>query len=328
MSERKAINKYYPPDWDPAQAPKKKKSTNPNVNKVRLMVPFSMKCLQCTEYIANRRKFNARKEITNEKYMGIKLIRFHIKCPRCNHNLVFQTDPKSAGFIPVSGVQRNYESLATQEAVKPEETEEEMLQRLEKQDKEDQEFKDQQYHRKRNPLWQLKDTTKPTMASLEEKILEHQKVQETHDHLKFLEAKARKLNDFGEDQAVEQARNILRQSIKRADFSQDEKDTARKAQKLATATPSSEHTTSPPLKTVPAVISLNVEKLKQKQLSRAGLKDENASRNKEKLTRANHLQDPARVPTSTSIPVITADEKGKPVSNVFNDYNSCSEEEE
>lgn len=189
MSERKAINKYYPPDYDPSQAPKKKKK-NPNADKVRLMLPFSMKCLLCLEYIAERRKFNARKETTAEKYMGIKIIRFHIKCPRCNGTLVFQTDPKTAGFAPVSGAVRNYESLASKQAIKPMETEDEILQRLEKADQEEQRLLEQDQKRKHNPFWLQKDSTKSAMDSLEEKLIQQQQEQQMLDHLTQLQAKA------------------------------------------------------------------------------------------------------------------------------------------
>ncbi|GEQ68478.1 hypothetical protein JCM33374_g2146 [Metschnikowia sp. JCM 33374] len=218
MSERKAINKYYPPDWDPSKVPKKKKNTNPNAEKVRLMVPFSMKCLQCSEYISARRKFNARKEITSEKYMGIKIIRFHIKCPRCNNSLSFQTDPKSAGFIPVNGCARNYESLTATEAIKPLETEDEIFARLEKQEKEDQEFQEQQQRRKNNPFWQrqAQDNSKDAMSNLEEKLIEQKREQEVHDHLMYLQAKTTRLQQSGgQDQLLNQAKEKLRSDLKR-----------------------------------------------------------------------------------------------------------------
>lgn len=198
MSERKAINKYYPPDWDPSQAPKKKKSNNPNAEKVRLMLPFSMKCLQCSEYIALRRKFNARKEVTPEKYMGIKIIRFHIKCPRCNNGIVFRTDPKSAGFAPVEGGVRNYESLAPEVKIKPLETEDEIFERLEREEAENKKFQEQRAKRKHNPFWQTKELNdKNVMESLEDKLAEQQKEQEMYDHLAYLQAKSLRLQKSG-----------------------------------------------------------------------------------------------------------------------------------
>lgn len=207
MSERKAINKWYPPDWDPSKAPKQKKKSNPNAEKVRLMLPFSMKCLLCNEYIAARRKFNARKEVTQEKYMGIKIIKFHIKCPRCNNGIVFKTDPKLAGFAPVEGGARNYEKLTTETKIKPLETEEEIFARLEREDQENLKFQEQRDKRKNNPFWQAqnKNTDKDAMSNLEDKLLEQQKEQEIHDHLAYLQAKAQKLQQFGGSDAVTNA---------------------------------------------------------------------------------------------------------------------------
>lgn len=207
MSERKAINKWYPPDWDPLKAPKGKKKTNPNAEKVRLMLPFSMKCLSCNEYIAARRKFNARKEITAERYMGIKIIKFHIKCPRCNNGIIFQTDPKLAGFIPVEGGARNYEKLSTKGEAKPMETEDEIFARLEREDEENQKFQELKNKRKNNPFWQSqqKKTDKDAMANLEEKLIEQQKEQEIHDHLSYLQAKAEKLQKSGGSDVVASA---------------------------------------------------------------------------------------------------------------------------
>lgn len=198
MSERKAINKWYPPDWDPSKAPKTKKKSNA-AEKVRLMLPFSMKCLQCNEYISNRRKFNARKEVTPEKYMGIKIIRFHIKCPRCNNGITFATDPKLAGFVPVEGGERNFKAAAKETESKHIETEEEIFARLEKEDAENQKFQEQRNKRKSNPFWQAqnKDPNKDLMTNLEEKLVEQQKEQEMHDHLIYLQAKAQKLQQHG-----------------------------------------------------------------------------------------------------------------------------------
>lgn len=214
MSERKAINKYYPPDWDPSQVPKKRKNTNPNAEKVRLMLPFSMKCLQCNEYIASRRKFNARKEITPEKYMGIKIIRFHIKCPRCNNGIVFRTDPKSAGFAPVEGGVRNYESLAPQEKIKPLETEDEIFERLEREETENKRFQEQKAKRKNNPFWQAKDQgEKDVLESLEDKLADQQREQEIHDHLAYLQAKSARLQQSG---GVDHVTNVVHAQVSQA----------------------------------------------------------------------------------------------------------------
>lgn len=73
MSERKVLNKYYPPDFDPKKIPVGG-SGRPAQYTVRLMTPFSMRCNTCGEFIYKRKKFNARKEIVRgEEYLGIKV---------------------------------------------------------------------------------------------------------------------------------------------------------------------------------------------------------------------------------------------------------------
>ncbi|RGP65126.1 cell cycle control cwf16 [Fusarium sporotrichioides] len=49
MSERKVLQKYYPPDFDPSALTRRRgnKDAGPKSQKVRIMAPFSMKCLMC-----------------------------------------------------------------------------------------------------------------------------------------------------------------------------------------------------------------------------------------------------------------------------------------
>lgn len=75
MGERKVLNKYYPPDFDPAKIPRRKMPKD-RQHKVRLMAPFNMRCLTCGEYIYKGKKFNAMKEtVLNEEYLGLRIFR-------------------------------------------------------------------------------------------------------------------------------------------------------------------------------------------------------------------------------------------------------------
>ncbi|KAI1261329.1 DUF572-domain-containing protein [Xylariaceae sp. FL1019] len=135
MSERKVLTKYFPPDFDPnaIARTRKPKTTGPKVQTVRLMAPFSMKCLQCGEYIYRGRKFNARKETPQEeRYLGIQIFRFYIKCTRCSAEICFRTDPKNNDYACERGAKRNTEPWR----VGREETDEERLDRLEKEEEE------------------------------------------------------------------------------------------------------------------------------------------------------------------------------------------------
>ena len=141
MAERKVLTKYYPPDFDPAKIERRNrtKSTKaappgPKTQVVRLMAPFSMKCTSCGEYIYKGRKFNARKETTEERYLAITIFRFYIRCTRCSSEITFKTDPKHMDYACERGARRNFE--VWRERVLGEETDEERLDRLEREESE------------------------------------------------------------------------------------------------------------------------------------------------------------------------------------------------
>ncbi|KAF2269591.1 DUF572-domain-containing protein [Lojkania enalia] len=136
MSERKVLTKYYPNDFDPSKITRQRgpKQTGPKLQTVRLMAPFSMKCTHCGEFIYKGRKFNARKETTDEKYYDITIFRFYIRCTRCSGEITFKTDPKNMDYECERGAKRNFEPW--REAKLAEETEEERLDRLEREEAE------------------------------------------------------------------------------------------------------------------------------------------------------------------------------------------------
>lgn len=108
MSERKVLNKYFPPNFDPAKVPKRQTPKNAQ-HTVRLMAPFSMRCNTCGEYIYKGRKFNARKEPTGTNYLGIRIFRFYIRCPLCAAEITYKTDPANADYECELGAKRNFE---------------------------------------------------------------------------------------------------------------------------------------------------------------------------------------------------------------------------
>jgi hypothetical protein len=159
MSERKVLTKYYPPDFDPSQITRQKKprDVQQKLQTVRLMSPFSMRCNRyalchilssfylplnllanfrnsCGEYIYKGRKFNARKQTTDERYLSIQIYRFYIRCTRCSAEITFKTDPKHMDYVCESGAKRNFEPW--REAKLTEETEEERLDRLAREEEE------------------------------------------------------------------------------------------------------------------------------------------------------------------------------------------------
>jgi len=118
MAERKVQSKHIPPDYDPRvlmalkkAEPRKKKAKDDEKAKkqsVRIMLPFNVCCATCNSYMYRGRKFNGKKEEgMDPNYLGTKVLRFHIKCETCSAPIVFRTDPKSSGFVMVSGAREN-----------------------------------------------------------------------------------------------------------------------------------------------------------------------------------------------------------------------------
>lgn len=138
MSERKVLTKYYPPDFDPSAITRTRgpKQAGPKVQTVRLMAPFSMKCTSCGEFIYKGRKFNARKETTDERYFSIAIYRFYIRCTRCSGEITFKTDPKNMDYECEKGAKRNFEVWRQTPANNELESEEDRLERLEREESE------------------------------------------------------------------------------------------------------------------------------------------------------------------------------------------------
>ena len=110
MGERKVLNKYFPADFDPTKIPKRHFDRDAPQD-IRMMLPFSLCCLSCGHYMYRGKKFNSKKETAKGMdYLGVKRLRFTIKCEACNAKISFLTDPKNQDYECESGASRNFEA--------------------------------------------------------------------------------------------------------------------------------------------------------------------------------------------------------------------------
>lgn len=186
MSERKVLNKYYPPDFDPSNIPRSKAGRNKTFS-VRLMAPCNMKCNTCGEYIAKAKKFNARKEdVDDENYLGLRIYRFYIKCPMCMAEIVFKTDPEHTDYVIEGGATRNFQAqiLAERQAKREAEQAEE--------------------EEKSNPMKMLENRTKQSRHEMDmiEKLEELKDLNQRQAHIDYDSM----LQQYGQQQAAKEQR--------------------------------------------------------------------------------------------------------------------------
>eukprot|EP00033_Pygsuia_biforma_P003464 GCRY01003794.1.p1 GENE.GCRY01003794.1~~GCRY01003794.1.p1 ORF type:complete len:299 (+),score=75.96 GCRY01003794.1:132-1028(+) len=108
MGERKVLNKYYPPDFDPLKIPRLHLGKDRQFT-VRMMMPMTGKCTNCGEYMPAGKKFNSKCERSGERYLGINILRFYMRCPNCHAEFTIKTDPENSDYTCEHGVIRGYE---------------------------------------------------------------------------------------------------------------------------------------------------------------------------------------------------------------------------
>lgn len=110
MGDRKFSCTYINPEFDPTKAGHRCKPQN-GQHDVRIMLPFSIKCDNCGEYMFAGTKANARKELCyTEFYLGeINVYRIYMHCKSCYAEITIKTDPKNADYIVEKGAKRFFE---------------------------------------------------------------------------------------------------------------------------------------------------------------------------------------------------------------------------
>lgn len=110
MADRKILNKYIDPNFNHEKLVKLRKPIEKQDN-VRMMLPFSIRCDTCGNYLRIGTKINMRKEtVIGETYLGIPIYRFYMKCCFCYTEMTMTTDPKNHDYLMEQGAVRLYES--------------------------------------------------------------------------------------------------------------------------------------------------------------------------------------------------------------------------
>merc|ERR1719456_365399 len=106
---------YSPPDFDHTKIPRQEKEQRQKIQErfvVRMMLPMSVRCLTCGEYMYKGKKFNSRKENVEGPegdYLGIQIFRFYFKCTSCSAEFTVKTDPKNMDYVMEGGAKANFE---------------------------------------------------------------------------------------------------------------------------------------------------------------------------------------------------------------------------
>jgi len=120
MAERKATNKYYPPEWDPSKGSINKfvgqhplreraKKLDQGILVVRFEMPFDIWCGGCKIHIAAGVRYNAEKKQAGT-YFSTKIWHFHMRCHLCPNYIEMETDPKTRDYVITSGGSRKVET--------------------------------------------------------------------------------------------------------------------------------------------------------------------------------------------------------------------------
>lgn len=120
MGERKGVNKYYPPDFDPAKhgSLNKYKNSHPlrerarklsqGILIIRFEMPYNIWCDGCGKHIGMGVRYNAEKKKVGN-YYTTPIYRFRMKCHLCVNYIEMQTDPANCDYVIVSGARRKEE---------------------------------------------------------------------------------------------------------------------------------------------------------------------------------------------------------------------------
>ncbi|XP_054707049.1 coiled-coil domain-containing protein 130 homolog [Uloborus diversus] len=116
MAERKAVNKYYPPEWTPAKGSINKfrgthalreraRKLHMGILIIRFEMPFNIWCNGCENHIGMGVRYNAEKTKVG-MYYTTSIYKFRMKCHLCSNHFEIQTDPQNLDYVILDGARR------------------------------------------------------------------------------------------------------------------------------------------------------------------------------------------------------------------------------
>ncbi|KAK3509969.1 hypothetical protein QTP70_023786, partial [Hemibagrus guttatus] len=120
LGERKGVNKYYPPDFDPAKhrsingywnthpLRERARKLSQGILIIRFEMPYNIWCDGCKNHIGMGVRYNAEKKKVGN-YYTTPIYRFRMKCHLCVNYIEMQTDPATCDYVIVSGANRKEE---------------------------------------------------------------------------------------------------------------------------------------------------------------------------------------------------------------------------
>ncbi|XP_064095836.1 coiled-coil domain-containing protein 130 homolog isoform X1 [Macrobrachium nipponense] len=116
MGERKGVNKYYPPDYDPRKGGLNKfqgthalreraRKLHMGILIIRFEMPYNIWCDGCENHIGTGVRYNAEKKKVG-MYYSTPIYQFRMKCHLCDNHFEIKTDPANLDYEIVSGARR------------------------------------------------------------------------------------------------------------------------------------------------------------------------------------------------------------------------------
>lgn len=116
MAERKTVNKYYPPDWEPSKGSINKfRNSHPlrerarkldqGILVIRFELPYNIWCDGCNNHVGMGVRYNAEKSKVG-MYYTTPVYKFRMKCHLCDSHFEMQTDPQNLDYTILNGARR------------------------------------------------------------------------------------------------------------------------------------------------------------------------------------------------------------------------------